>query len=165
VIQNEEEAVRKLKNVGYYRFSAYMYPLIAFPKEMQRFKPQSSFSTAITLYEFDCSLRQLLFHQIGKVEVAVRSALANIVTAETGNIFWMTDPSYFIHRAQFDKTLAIIQHELEISKEEFILHFRSFFTNRTCIQFLVYYNYSGPQCLLPLCPCMEQGECGGSYAT
>jgi abortive infection bacteriophage resistance protein len=124
-IQNEEEAVRQLKNVGYYRFSAYLYPLIALPKEEQRFKSSSDFTTAVVLYDFDCRLRQFLFHYIGIVEVAVRSALANIVTAETGNIFWMTNPSYFIHEVQFNKTMAIIQHEMEVSKEEFIIHFRS----------------------------------------
>jgi abortive infection bacteriophage resistance protein len=128
-IQDTEEAVRQLKNVGYYRFSAYLYPLIAFPKEAQRFKPQSEFATATWLYRFDGRLRQFLFAHIGTVEVAVRSAMANIVSAETGDIFWMTNQKYFINEAQFHKTLAIIQHELEISKEEFIIHFRTKYSN------------------------------------
>jgi abortive infection bacteriophage resistance protein len=129
VISNEEEVAHQLKNIGYYRFSAYLYPLIYYPKENQQFKPQSEFSTALALYRFDAGLRHLLFDQIGKVEVAVRSAMANIVAAESGNVFWLTDPSYFANKAQFDRTLGIVQHELEISKEEFVIHFRSKYSN------------------------------------
>jgi abortive infection bacteriophage resistance protein len=125
IINDKEEAIHLLKSVGYYRFSAYLYPLLAFPKEQQLFKPQAEFQVAQSLYRFDALLRQFLFSQIGWVEVAVRSAMANIIAAETGNIFWMTDPHYFINEVQFHKTLSIIQHELEISKEEFILHFRA----------------------------------------
>jgi abortive infection bacteriophage resistance protein len=129
VISNEEEVAHHLKSIGYYRFSAYLYPLISFPKENQQFKPQSEFSTALALYRFDNGLRQFLYNQIGGVEVAVRSAMANIITAETGDMFWMTDSRNFINQLQFEKTLAIIQHELEISKEEFIHHFRSKYSN------------------------------------
>ena len=39
------------------------------------------------LYEFDRELRQLVFNQIERIEVAVRSAIVNIACAETNDVF------------------------------------------------------------------------------
>lgn len=124
-INDETLAEAYMRNVSYYRLSAYLYPLLASPKEKQLFKAGSNFDTAISLYRFDCDLRALLFRSIAEIEVAVRSAMANIVAKETGNIFWMTDSTMFADRNRFQKTIDIIDNELQHSKEEFISHFKT----------------------------------------
>lgn len=43
------------------------------------FKPSSHFLSALSLYKFDQDLRSLAFGEIAKIEVAIRSAIANIV--------------------------------------------------------------------------------------
>ena len=43
------------------------------------------------LYRFDKKLRLLIFNEIEKIEVAVRSAIVNIGSDMTGDPFWMTD--------------------------------------------------------------------------
>lgn len=125
LIADEVLAEAYMRNVGYYRLSAYLYPLLSTPKAKQQFKVGSSFETATNLYNFDCELRSLLFSPIAKIEVAIRSAMANIVAKETGNIFWMTDSTMFADHARYLKTIGIIDNELRHSKEEFIIHFKT----------------------------------------
>ena len=115
---------RYIRNIGYYRLSAYLYPLLQSPKEAHHYKSGSTFQDALNLYRFDKKLRLFLFNEIEKIEIALRSTLANIVAEETGNIFWMTDASMFANPDKFDRTMTLINKELRNSKEEFIFHFK-----------------------------------------
>ena len=118
-----------LRHIGYYRFSAYLYPLLATPKENHVFKPGSTFNQALDMYRFDRHLRLLMFNEIEKIEVAVRSAIVNITSRETGNPFWMTDPACFYDAKTFDKTKQLIDAELAKSREDFIEHFRNTYSD------------------------------------
>ena len=53
------------------------------------------------MYRFDRHLRLLMFNEIEKIEIAVRSAIVNITSRETGNPFWMTDPTCFYDTSPF----------------------------------------------------------------
>lgn len=70
-----------------------------------------------------------LFNEIEKIEIALRSALANIVAETTDNIFWITDESMFANAEKFNKTMVLVDKELKNSKEEFILHFKEKYSN------------------------------------
>ncbi len=118
-----------IRSIGYYRLSAYLYPFLQMPKDAHRFKKGSCFQDALNIYRFDKKLRLFLFNEIEKVEIAFRSALANIVAEATNNIFWMTDASMFANTEKFNKTIALIDKELKNSKEEFILHFKEKYSN------------------------------------
>jgi abortive infection bacteriophage resistance protein len=48
------------------------------PKENHVFKSGSTFNQALAMYRFDRHLRLLMFNEIEKIEVAVRSAIVNI---------------------------------------------------------------------------------------
>ena len=124
-IRDEAKAKEYLRHIGYYRFSAYLFPLLTTPKENHVFKSGSTFDNALDMYRFDRHLRLLMFNQIEKIEVAVRSSIVNITSRETGNPFWMTDPSCFYDAKQFVKTKQLIDTELAKSREEFIEHFRN----------------------------------------
>ena len=113
-----------MRSVGYYRLSGYLYPFLKVPKSEHRYKSGSTLGSAISLYEFDREFRQLVFDQIERIEVAVRSTITNIVCAETGDVFWMTNPSRFAHADKFSKTLALIDKEMQTSREDFIVHFK-----------------------------------------
>ncbi len=128
-IDNPERAEHYIRNIGYYRLSAYLYPLLQMPKETHRYKADRTFQDALNLYRFDKKLRLFLFNEIEKVEVALRSALANIAANETGNIFWMTDASIFANEEKFNRTMALVDKELKNSKEDFILHFKEKYSN------------------------------------
>lgn len=128
-IDDPRQSEHYIRNIGYYRLSAYMYPLLQKPKEEHRFKAGSSFRDALNLYRFDKKLRLFLFNEIEKVEIALRSALANVVTEETGHPFWMTDAAMSANKAKFNRTMTLVDKELKSSKEEFILHFRKKYCN------------------------------------
>ena len=124
-VENVVRAENYLRHIGYYRFSAYLYPLLTTPKENHVFKSGAVFNQALDMYRFDRHLRLLMFNEIEKIEIAVRSAIVNITSRETGNPFWMTDPSYFYDASTFAKTKQLIDAELSKSREDFIEHFRT----------------------------------------
>lgn len=128
-VENEQAGISRIESIGYYRLSAYLYPLLAIPKEEQRFKPGSSLTGAFSLYDFDHELRVLVFEEIAKIEIAVRSAMANIVAEESGNIFWVTDAEMFANMECYRKTIGIIDTEMRHTKEEFIEHFKRKYSN------------------------------------
>lgn len=74
-ITDEENALHYISHIGYYRLSAYMYPLLSIPKEQHLFKRGVTFGKVMMLYRFDKKLRLLLFNEIEKIEVC--SALCN----------------------------------------------------------------------------------------
>ncbi len=128
-IADAQKAERYIEFIGYYRLSAYMYPLLKMPKEQHCYKPNTSFDQVMMLYRFDKKLRLLIFNEIEKIEVAVRSAIVNIGSEMTGNPFWMTDCHNFIDAAKFRHTLDLIDAELHRSKEDFIEHFKQTYTD------------------------------------
>ena len=94
-IADEQKAVDYLSTIGYYRLSAYCYPLLKDPKENHIYKDGATFDLVMNMYRFDRKLRVLLFNEIEKIEVAMRSAMNNWVTNTLNDVFWMTDAQYF----------------------------------------------------------------------
>ena len=76
-VNDTAKAESYIEYIGYYRLSAYMYPLLQIPKELHQYKPNTYFSQVMMLYRFDKKLRLLAFNEIEKIEVAVRSAIVN----------------------------------------------------------------------------------------
>ena len=129
-ITDEEKAQHYLSHIGYYRLSAYMYPLLSIPKEQNLFKQGVTFSKVMMLYRFDKKLRLLLFNEIEKIEVAVRCAIINFGTEMIGNPFWMTDANNFLNPSKFNRSIHLIEDELNHTKEDFINHFKETYTNQ-----------------------------------
>jgi len=118
-----------LEYIGYYRLSAYMYPLLQTPKEQHRYKPNTSFDQIMMLYRFDKKLRLFIFNEVEKIEVAVRSAIVNIGSEMTNDPFWMTDSCNFIDATKFRHTMDLIDAELRRSREDFIVHFKQTYSD------------------------------------
>ena len=68
-IEDEQKAEDYLDNIGYYRLSAYMYPLLKTPKTAHVFKNDVTFTKVMMLYRFDKKLRLLMFNEIEKIFV------------------------------------------------------------------------------------------------
>ena len=128
-IANPIKAERYLEYIGYYRLSAYMYPLLRMPKELHQYKQDASFDQVMTLYRFDKKLRLFIFNEIEKIEVAVRSAIVNIGSELTGNSFWMTDGANFTNQGKFVHTMSLIDAEINRSREDFIVHFKQAYSD------------------------------------
>ena len=52
VIYNDSKAINYIKRIGYYRLSAYFYPLLKNPKSLHSFKESSTFDKALMIYRF-----------------------------------------------------------------------------------------------------------------
>ena len=128
-ISDTARAERYLEYIGYYRLSAYMYPLLQMPKEQHVYKTGASFDQVLMLYRFDKKLRLLIFNEIEKIEVAVRSAIVNSGSEFTGDPFWMTNSANFASHKAFLKTMELIDHEIQRSREDFIVHFKQTYTD------------------------------------
>ena len=88
VFDDKERVCRYIRHIGYYRLSAYFYPFLEIPKDRQIFKQGSNFDAAIKLYRFDKKLRLFIFNEIEKIEVSLRSTLANVMAkADSHNAY------------------------------------------------------------------------------
>ena len=125
---DENKALHLLKNISYYRFSGYWYPLLA-DKQNHIFKPNADFETAFNIYKFDREFRKMIISELEKIEVAVRSKMAYIFST-AHNAFWIEDASLFANLQIHQSTLEKIQEEFNRSDEEFIIAFKSKHSNR-----------------------------------
>ena len=128
-IEEEQKAEDYLDNIGYYRLSAYMYPLLKTPKTAHVFKNDATFKKVMMLYRFDKKLRLLMFNEIEKIEIAVRRAVMQIPAEMTNDPFWLTTSTYFLDNAKFNETMRAINGEYAKSREEFIQHFKNTYSN------------------------------------
>lgn len=95
LIKNEHKVVNYLINIGYHRLSAYICSLYKSQKRKLKLKERTTFEQILTLYRFDKKLRILLFNEIEKIEVAVRSLLSNIGCQKLNDIYWITKTEIF----------------------------------------------------------------------
>jgi len=129
IIADEQRAISYLSNIGYFRLSAYLHPLLDMPKENHIYKNNATFDMALNMYRFDRKLRILLFNEIEKIEVALRSAMNNLISNALNDVFWMTNTTHFKNPSLFSKRLTLIDSELEKSDEDFIVHFKNTYNN------------------------------------
>ncbi len=124
IINDSIKAQQYIENIGYYRLSAYMYPLLKSPKSLHQYKEGASFYKVMRLYRFDKKLRMLLFNEIEKIEIAVKEAIMNIVSKETDDKYWLTNSDHFHNIDIFNSSLTMLSREYERSTEDFIEHFK-----------------------------------------
>jgi abortive infection bacteriophage resistance protein len=124
-ISDEQQTISYLTNIGYFRLSAYSYPLLKVPKIDHLYKDGATFDLVINMYRFDRKLRMLLFNELEKIEVAIRSTISNCISGGLNDVFWMTNANSFNNSTIFTKALTLIQSEIDKTKEEFIPHFQN----------------------------------------
>lgn len=102
-INDEARVTRHLKNVSYYRLSAYMLPF----KEtdftgniIDAFKPGTTWDDIYNTYKFDRKLRLLIFDAIERIEIALRSQLIYQLSHKYGS-HWQDNKGIF-KPAKFD---------------------------------------------------------------
>ena len=109
---DEGKAESYLMNIGYHRLSAYIFPFYKIPKNNLVLKDGTTFDMVMMLYRFDKKLCIVLFNEIEKIEVVIRSVLANIGCQELCDKYWITKTKYFANAVKFDQTLAVIEMNL-----------------------------------------------------
>lgn len=132
IINDEIEAIAFLKNVHYYRLSAYFIPF-QYAKESDKvdiFKPDTTFEDIKNLYLFDEELRNLVFTFLQKLELILRSQIAHIHAKNYG-AFGYIENSHSLKRDlrikdnfPFYELITQINKEKSRAYEDFIRHMR-----------------------------------------
>jgi len=118
IIKDEALAEKYLSHISYYRLAGYWWSMQD-DKEAHTFKPDSTFSNVVALYNFDAKLRMLLFEVIEKIEISLRTKLIYHLSHEF-DPWWFQDTVIFENTQALIKTLATIREEVERSKDTFI---------------------------------------------
>lgn len=125
-VADRPAALNHLTHINYYRLRAY-WLLSEIPVATDGdhgFRPGTHFESIIDLYSFDRKLRLLVMDAIERVEVSLRTRWANFLANRYGAHAYM-DSRHFRKPTQHAKCLTKLQEELERSRETFILHYRS----------------------------------------
>ena len=105
-----------LKQIGYYRLSAYFIPFK--DAASGNFRPGTTFEQIIDLYKFDVDLRRLVLEALDAIEISVRA----IITYEIGKhlgVFGHADPTNFATAFNHADFMKILRREEGRSTEAF----------------------------------------------
>ena len=129
---NDVRASRVLQHINYYRLRAYWLPF-EIPNQHvlddkdHVFKPGTDFDTVVGLYVFDRKLRVLLLEAIERVEIAMRTHWAQVLAERHGSHAYL-DVNLFHKQQIHDSCMKSLDEELMRSKETFVEHYRSKYT-------------------------------------
>lgn len=127
IIEDRARAVHVLQNVSYTRLKNYLTALME-DRATHRFKPGSTFEDAYTLYGFDRRLRELIFHEMEKVEISIRTHIAYALNGSE-NGYWFLNPAHFKSERQHEHILRKLKSELDRSDNEAIINFKKKYSN------------------------------------
>lgn len=122
---DRELAKSYLGTISYYRLRAYTYPFQDNEDALADHafvRDDVEFEDIIDLYLFDRHLRALVFSELEKVEVAVRTKLSQIYSEATGDSHWFLDEKHFAEGA-WNEVMDYVEEDVQRSNEEFIKHY------------------------------------------
>lgn len=124
-ISDKDAAESFLRNVNYYRLSAYSRVYYRTQTE-EIFSPGATFDQIRGLYEFDRELRRLIVAALEPIEVSVRTALAYHLGLKYG-AFAHRDPKNFKDHPslRYSAWLDTVVNETARSNELFVQHFEN----------------------------------------
>lgn len=126
-IGDEKRALHIFSNVSYSRLKAYLVPLMK-DSGSHTFKPGATLEQAYAIYGFDRRLRELIFHELEKVEISVRCRIAYATNcSEKG--YWYINKEYFRNASSHNYILRHISQEVQRSDNDAIKHFRKKYSN------------------------------------
>ncbi len=110
IFENENEALSVLNHISYFRLASY-WRVMEENSRIHRFRSGSRFSSVLTLYNFDCELRSLVFNALQHIEIASRTKI-NQHFAMTYGSFWFMDSTLAANEYRYNKNLESLRTEL-----------------------------------------------------
>lgn len=93
MIPDEDKALSHLKEISYYRLSAYFLP---YQLVKDTFNAGTTFDQVIDTYTFDRELRLLVFDCIERIEIAIRTQFIYGMASHYNDAHWQDNRSLFI---------------------------------------------------------------------
>ncbi len=75
---SKQELSNILNSISYYRLRGYIYPYFHSYKNNKTIKNNITWETIWNDYNFDTELKGLLFQEIGKIKIALKTVLINV---------------------------------------------------------------------------------------
>ena len=125
---SEEYAKECLSHISYFRLKYYWTDMIDEETE-HNFLEDASFDDVIARYNFDRSLRLILFDAIEIIEVALRAKIINHLSQAKDSGLWYLDESLFEKMEYYEDFLLDLKYEFERSTEPFAKEYIAKHTN------------------------------------
>jgi abortive infection bacteriophage resistance protein len=110
-VENKESAIKYLRQISYYRLSAYFLPF----KRSGKFHTGTTIENVLKLYFFDQKLRLLVLSAIEPIEIAFRTQVIYHLSHKYG-IFGYLESTNFSNRFNHEKWLNKINTDSEWSQ-------------------------------------------------
>ena len=120
---DEQLARTYLTRVSYFRMKYFWIDLI--DENSDEFKDNVYFEDVIERYEFDKSLREILFNAIETLEVALRARIISTLSLATGTGLWYLDDSLFENKDYHEDFVLDLKYEFGRSTDPFARNFIS----------------------------------------
>ncbi|MBS1770545.1 MAG: Abi family protein [Acidobacteria bacterium] len=128
LIGDEVKARTCLSNISYYRLSAYWYTFLKIPQSNHLFKPDTRFEQVMDTYVFDRKLKLLIFDEIERIEISIKTRLIQEF-CETHGKLWYEDVSLYTKPFHHERFLKCVDDECSRTSEVFISHYRRKYGN------------------------------------
>ena len=119
---DENRATETLSQVSYFRLKPYWWDMRDWDTD-EDFLDTASFSLVVDRYNFDRSLRLILFEAIEIIEISLRTKIINHLSEAHGGL-WYLDKKLFDNEALFEEHLLDLKYEFERSKDKFVEDFK-----------------------------------------
>ena len=118
----QEELIKRLESVNYYRLSGYLFPFKQ--EDSDNYYPGSKLSVIWDRYRFDRQLRFLVLDGIERIEVALKTVIAYEFSSQYGPFGYLEKTNLPLMKEENHlKMLKSINHETKRSKDMFVKHF------------------------------------------
>ncbi|MBO4859315.1 MAG: Abi family protein [Treponema sp.] len=120
---NNAELLKELERTSYYRISGYAFPYQD-KKNNDRFTINNAWKVIKSDYDFDSSLRHLLFKAIGLIEITLRTQLIYQMSITHG-ANWYSDTTLFRDATKLAKDHADLLKNWNRSSDLFVNHYNA----------------------------------------
>ncbi len=121
IINNTDDALKFLKQVNYYRFTAYCIP---FQRPHDVFLPGTTFDTVVGLYRLDEELRNTVLAMLSPIEIFLRTQTAYELSHGWG-AFAQYDPSIFQNEPAHQAWIVELEDDIMNAHEIFLEHYKT----------------------------------------
>lgn len=94
IIFDQDKVFRYLSTVSYYRLSAYFRSFQIKDDKDHHFKPGITFDQIWQTYVFDRELRLHISDALERIEIALRTALSNVMSIKYGNLWYISEKPF-----------------------------------------------------------------------
>jgi len=122
---DRDTIIKRLRDVNYYRLSAYWYPYRN--PNNNTLNKNACFETIWDRYVFDRQLRLLVMDAIERIEISIRTRMTNLLTLKTNDAFVHLTQEVLSDRVKEDERerfLKSIRRNTARSREAFVKHFK-----------------------------------------